>query len=129
MSLRCLIVDDNAAFLEAARALLEGQGVTVVGVATTGSEGLQRSKELQPDVILVDIDLGNESGFTVTRQLADGAEPPSSNVILISTHPQEDFLDLVADSPALGFVAKSDLSSDAIQQLLRRAEPARRDRA
>ena len=125
MSLRCLIVDDNASFMEAARGLLERQGVTVVGVATTAAEGLRGSKELEPDVILVDIDLGSDSGFSVARQLADRAANASANVILISTHPQEDFADLVADSAAVGFLAKSELSREAIERLLGRSDPAR----
>src|SRR5437867_1836994 len=125
MSLRCLIVDDNESFVEAARALLERQGVTVVGVATTAAEGLQRGRELKPDAMLVDIDLGSESGFTVARQLADGAASASVNVILISTHPQEDFVDLVAESAAVGFLAKSELSREAIERLLGRSDPAR----
>ena len=125
MSLRCLIVDDNASFMEAARGLLERQGVTVVGVATTAAEGLRGSEEQEPDVILVDIDLGSESGFTVARALADRATGASANVILISTHPQEDFADLVADSAAVGFLAKSELSREAIERLLGRSDPAR----
>jgi len=124
MSLRCLIVDDNASFMEAARGLLERQGVTVVGVATTAAEGLRGSEEQEPDVILVDIDLGSESGFTVARALADRATGASANVILISTHPQEDFADLVADSAAVGFLAKSELSREAIERLLGRSDPA-----
>ena len=128
MSLHCLIVDDNASFLEAARALLEGQGVTVIGVATTASEGLQRVKELQPDVILVDIDLGAESGFALARQLVNGAAGASTRVILISTQPQEDFVDLVAESAVLGFLPKSDLSKEAIERLLGGQPPGRPDR-
>jgi DNA-binding NarL/FixJ family response regulator len=118
MSLRCLIIDDNASFLNAARALLEGQGVTVVGVATTASEGLQRGKELRPDVILVDVDLGDESGFSLARQLSNGAARAPSNVILISTDLQEDFVDLVAEIGVLGFLSKSDLSRESIQRLM-----------
>jgi DNA-binding NarL/FixJ family response regulator len=128
MSLRCLIVDDNASFLEAARALLEGQGVTVVGVATTASQGLQRGKDLQPDVILVDIELGDESGFALARQLSDGAAGASTEVILVSTHPQEDFMDLVAESAVLGFLSKAELSREGIQRLLDRRQPGRRNR-
>jgi DNA-binding NarL/FixJ family response regulator len=118
MPLRCLIVDDNAPFMEAARTLLERQGISVVGVATTASEGLQRVEELQPDVVLVDIDLGVDSGFDVTRALAARADAGAPNVILISTHSEEDFPDLVAECPALGFLAKSDLSADALRNIL-----------
>jgi DNA-binding NarL/FixJ family response regulator len=70
MPLRCLIVDDNPGFLAAARDLLECQGVSVVGVASTSAEARRRSRELRPDVTLVDIDLGGESGFDVVRALA-----------------------------------------------------------
>jgi two-component system, NarL family, nitrate/nitrite response regulator NarL len=117
--LRCLIVDDNACFMEASRTLLEKQGISVVGVAMTAAEGLQGAEELEPDVVLVDIDLGADSGFDLARLLADEGGPVASKVILISTHSEEDFADLVAESPALGFLAKSDLSARAIEDLLR----------
>jgi DNA-binding NarL/FixJ family response regulator len=116
VSVRCLIVDDNASFLQAARTLLERQGVTVVGVASNAADALERVRELQPDVALVDIALGSESGFDLARELAgrDGAGP---TVILISTHMEADFADLIADTPAAGFVAKSQLSGDAVRLL------------
>jgi DNA-binding NarL/FixJ family response regulator len=129
MSLRCLIVDDNAPFIEASRTLLEGQGISVVGVAMTAAEGLQGAEELEPDVVLVDIDLGVDSGFDLARALADGGSAAARKVILISTHSEEDFADLVAESPALGFLAKCDLSADAIRHILdghRRHDPPRR---
>jgi len=119
MPLRCLIVDDNACFMEVSRTLLEKQGISVVGLAMTAAEGLQGARELEPDVVLVDIDLGADNGFDLARLLADEAGPVASKVILISTHSEEDFADLVAESPALGFVAKSDLSARAIEDLLR----------
>ncbi|MDA0159266.1 response regulator transcription factor [Solirubrobacter ginsenosidimutans] len=112
MPLRCLIVDDNAAFLHAAATLLERQGVTVVGVASTAAEALRRNIELQPDVVLVDIVLGAESGFDVARDLTGGAA-----VILISTHAEADFADLIERTPAAGFVSKSELSAEAIRRL------------
>lgn len=113
--LRCLIVDDNAQFLNAARDLLEGQDVTVAGVASTTGEALIRVREVRPDVALVDIDLGKESGFDAARRLDAAASVP---VILISTYAESDFEDLVADSPAVGFLSKSDLSRRAIDALL-----------
>jgi DNA-binding NarL/FixJ family response regulator len=128
MSLRCLIVDDNAPFIEASRILLEGQGISVVGVAMTAAEGLRSAEELEPDVVLVDIDLGVDSGFELARALADAGGAAASNVVLISTHSEEDFADLVAESPALGFLAKSDLSADALRHILdghRRRDPPR----
>jgi DNA-binding NarL/FixJ family response regulator len=117
VSLRCLIVDDNASFLHAAGTLLERQGVTVVGLASNVAEAVRRASELQPDVVLVDIVLGSESGFEVARELAerDGDGP---TVILISTHAEADFADLIEESPATGYVPKADLSAEAIRRLV-----------
>jgi CheY-like chemotaxis protein len=118
MALRTLIVDDNAAFLDAARALLEREGLAVVGVASTTAEALERSEELQPDVVLVDIMLGRESGFALTRHLVLDDRNGGPRVILISTHAEADFADLIAASPAAGFLPKSELSLDAIARIL-----------
>jgi two-component system nitrate/nitrite response regulator NarL len=115
VELSCLIVDDSAEFLKAARSLLEREGLAVVGVAATGSDALERVGELRPRVALVDIDLGRESGFEVARRIAQAA--PTS-VILISTHSQDDFAELIAESPAAGFISKAELSADAIRGLL-----------
>ena len=114
---RLLIVDDSPAFLEAAQAVLEKEGMTVVGVASSSHEALERIRELRPDVALVDIDLGDESGFDVARLLAAGADPAPS-LIIISSHDGDDFEDLLEASPALGFVSKSGLSGDAIRAVL-----------
>jgi CheY-like chemotaxis protein len=118
MVLRCLIVDDSLHFLDAARGLLEAQGVTVVAVASTGTEALRRVEELRPDVTLVDIDLGGESGLELAGRLGGGAGPAASPVILISTHAEQDYADLIAASPAVGFLPKAALSAAAIRDLL-----------
>jgi CheY-like chemotaxis protein len=118
--LRCLIVDDSPGFLLAARRLLERQGVSVVGVASTTGEALQQADRLRPDVTLVDIQLGEESGFDVARLLRQASGPVPSHVILISTHAEQDFADLIAASPALGFLPKPTLSARSIRELLSR---------
>jgi DNA-binding NarL/FixJ family response regulator len=118
MNVRCLIVDDSRRFLDAARGLLERQGLTVVGEASTGAEALRLAVELRPDVTLVDIDLGGESGFEVARRLSQQAATTAARMILISTHSEEDYAELIAASPAIGFLSKSDLSGGAIRALL-----------
>lgn len=118
MAMRCLLVDDSAPFAEAARVLLGKQGIDIVGVATTGAEALRLVSELRPDVVLVDIDLGEESGFELTRRLTKVTSSLQSSVILISTHSADDFADLITESPAIGFLSKSDLSANAIHELL-----------
>jgi DNA-binding NarL/FixJ family response regulator len=112
--LRCLIVDDNPRFLAAATALLEREGLNVVGAATCTADAIRYAQELQPEVVLVDIDLGGESGFELTRGLA---AVQSATVILISTHSEADFDELIAESAAAGFIAKERLSADAVRAL------------
>jgi CheY-like chemotaxis protein len=118
MALRCLIVDDSPRFLEAARAILEQEGIAVVGVASTSAEALRRAEELKPDVTLVDVDLAGESGFDLVRRLHNQTSLDSSRAILISTYAEEDFADLIPVSPAVGFLSKSDLSARAIRAIL-----------
>ena len=100
--MRLLIVDDSAHFLKAARALLESEGLTVVAAATTRAEALWRVEELKPDVTLVDVELGTESGFDLARQLATPTRGVRSSVILISANPEQELVDLIDDSPAIG---------------------------
>jgi DNA-binding NarL/FixJ family response regulator len=120
MPLRCLIVDDSDLFLETASALLEREGVTVVGAASSTAEALQQARALQPDVILVDIGLGDESGFDLARLLARDGQAASARVLLISTRDEADYTELIAESPAAGFLAKSELSAWAIGRILGR---------
>ena len=113
--LRILIVDDSRHFLDAARSTLEQDGLTVVGVAATSTEARRLALELRPDGILVDIDLGDESGLDLARELASQDAPP---VVLISAYPESELADLIAASPAVGFVSKSDLSGRVVSSLI-----------
>ena len=118
MTLRCLIVDDCPHFLDAARALLECEGLTVVGVASTTAEALRRVQDVKPDVALVDVELGNESGFDLVRRIRNETSLDPSRVILISTYTDEDLGDLITDAPAAAFLSKSRLSARAIREIL-----------
>ena len=128
MPLRCLLVDDNDAFLEAARVLLEQQGVQVAGMASNIAGALRQARALRPDVILVDIGLGEESGFELAQLLAAGpggqraqrGQGVRADVILISAQAETDYTDLIAESPVAGFLPKSELSAQRINQILNR---------
>jgi DNA-binding NarL/FixJ family response regulator len=124
VALRCLIVDDNREFLAVARNLLEQEGINVVGVASSSTEAIQQAKELRPDVILVDVYLGEESGLDLALLLDDEAHGIESTVILVSTYADADLADVVAASPAVGFLSKSDLSGRAIHETLGLTEGA-----
>jgi DNA-binding NarL/FixJ family response regulator len=118
MPLRCLLVDDSDAFLEEASVLLRREGLTVVGVASNTSEALGQARALRPDVILVDIGLGDEDGFDVARLLSEDGQRGSAEVIMISAGAETDYMELIAESPAAGFLAKSELSARGIGRIL-----------
>jgi CheY-like chemotaxis protein len=118
VSIRCLIVDDNESFLGVARELLEQEGLNVAGVASTTSDALRQVEILHPDVVLVDIFLGPESGIELSRRLAEDGLTDSATVILISTHAEDDVADLIDRSPAAGFVPKAKLSASAIRRIV-----------
>jgi len=117
MPLQCIIVDDYQPFITVARTKLERQGMAVVGVASNGAEALRQARELSPDVALVDISLGTESGFDVAREIG----PYVGCVILISSddhYEDDDYAELIAGSPAVGFLSKATLSADVISRLV-----------
>jgi len=118
MPMRCLIVDDSAIFLRAARTLLEREGIAVT-MASTSGEAHRLVDEIGPDVVLVDIDLGKESGFDLVAQLAARVPGDAApQLILISSHGREDFEELITESAARGFLNKSTLSAAAIRRMI-----------
>ena len=117
MRFSVLIVDDSEPFLEVARDLLEREGVDVLGVASTTAEALAQVGQKGPDVVLVDVHLGAESGLDLARQLSTDRAGQGAAVILMSTYDEADLAGLITDCPVSGFVAKSELSAAAIDQL------------
>ena len=87
-------------------------------MASTSAEALRLFEELRPDVTLVDINLGGESGFELAEQLHRVGWAIPSPVILISTHAAQDFADMIETSPAAGFLSKSALTGAAIRDLV-----------
>jgi DNA-binding NarL/FixJ family response regulator len=121
MHLRCLIVDDNEAFLGSASHLLESQGLSVVGLAASTVEAIRLVGTLSPDVVLVDIQLGDEDGLELTRLLAKHS--PASRVVLISTRSADEVVELLEGNPAIGFLSKNELGAEAIGALLDQRAP------
>jgi DNA-binding response OmpR family regulator len=117
-TLRCLIVDDSSRFGEEARDLLEHEGISVVGIAASGDDAVRLAEALRPDLALVDISLGAESGFDVARRLRASSSGDQPAVIFVSTHDEREFSGRIAASPALGFIPKTELSADRIRRLL-----------
>jgi DNA-binding NarL/FixJ family response regulator len=118
--LTCLIVDDSPDFFEAAREFLADDAIAVVAVASTSNQAVDEALALRPDVALVDVNLGNESGLDVAERLA-GLPNGGPPFVLISAETGSELAELVEASGALGFVSKTDLSGDEIRKLLARA--------
>ena len=123
-TLTCLIVDDSPEFFEAATQLLADDAVTVVGVAATSDQAVSQALALRPDVVLVDVNLGSESGLDLAERLA-GLPHGGPPVVLISAETRSELSELVEASGALGFVSKTDLSGDAIRKLVARGDSGR----
>jgi DNA-binding NarL/FixJ family response regulator len=110
-----LIVDDHEEFRRSARALLEAEGFEVVGEAADGASALIRAARLHPRLVLLDVQLPDLDGFEVAARLADSNDPPA--VILTSTRSPSSYRRRLASTPVLGFIAKADLSREALAAL------------
>lgn len=111
-----LIVDDHAPFRDAARTLLEGEGFDVVGESGDAAGALAEAARLRPAIVLLDIGLPDGDGFEVAERLAGRDDPPV--VILVSSRDVAWYRRRLAESPARGFIAKGDLSGDAVEALV-----------
>ena len=118
MTLRVLLVDDSEQFLQAAGASLGRNGMEIAGTAANSETALQQVDSVRPDVVLVDVGLGEESGFDLVLELVDAFPYLAKRVLLISTREQDDYGELVDASPAAGFILKSELSASSIHELL-----------
>jgi CheY-like chemotaxis protein len=116
--LRVLIVDDSRAFRAAARRLLERECLQVLEDAATSADAMRLAERFHPDVMLVDVMLADESGLELTRRLVAQGRSGGPSVILISTYAEQDLADLIAESPAAGFLAKPDLCAAQIERIL-----------
>jgi CheY-like chemotaxis protein len=117
MLIGCLLVDDSKPFRDLATQLLEREGMTVTAVST-GADALACVPELEPDITIVDVDLDDESGFELAWRLAQTSNGRPRRVILTSTRSESDYAELIAVTPVLGFIAKSDLSGAAVRDFI-----------
>ena len=112
---RIVIVDDDPRFRGIARRLLESEGFEVVGEAADGREAVSVSRELDPDIVLLDVQLPDIDGIQVAAQIAAGGARPA--VVLTSTRDESDFGPELQESGARGFVPKDEISAQRITSL------------
>ena len=113
MAARILIVDDHPSFRASARALLEADGYEVVGEAADGASAVETARMLQPDVVLLDVQLPDSDGFEVAQRLRGGPA-----IVLTSSREASDYGPLPLRSGARGFLPKAELTGDGIAALL-----------
>lgn len=115
MGLGVLLVDDHAGYRHMARRVLELGGVDVIGEAVDGRDAIAKAALLRPHLVLLDVLLPDIGGFEVATCIAAMAHAPP--VLLISSRPRADFgaqLDVV---PAIGFLAKDELTAERVKAL------------
>src|SRR5512147_2027122 len=111
-----LIVDDHPSFRAVSQMVLETDGFAVVGTASDGESGVAAALRLEPDVLLLDVELPDIDGFEVAARLREAGS--STAIVLASSRDGADFGSLVAESGARGFLTKADLTGDAIRALV-----------
>jgi DNA-binding NarL/FixJ family response regulator len=113
---RVLIVDDHAPFRSIARQILAADGFLIVGESAGGAEAIRACGELRPDLVLLDVQLPDIDGVAVAAVLTARVDPPA--VVLVSSRSRTDYGSGVEDCRARGFIAKAELSGDAVRRLL-----------
>ena len=113
--MKVLLVDDNRLMLEGLQNLLEVHNIEVAGVAFDGLESIELARNLQPDVILMDIRMPRCDGLTATRLIK--AEMPDLKIIMLTTSTDDDDLFEAIKSGAYGFLLKSIDTNELVEAL------------
>jgi len=116
---RVLIVDDHPGFRAQARALLAAAGYECVGEAADGESAVRLTRDLSPDVVLLDVQLPDGTGFEVMRLIAGETDPPA--IVLISSRDASDYGRRIERSGARGFICKAELSARTLAAVLQGA--------
>jgi len=111
--IRTLVVDDNADFRQRVKEFLASEPeIEVVGEAADGQEAILKARELQPDLVLMDVRMPGINGISATRQLKE--EMPEVKVIMLSLFDIDEYRKAALDSGASGYVVKKNLVQELI---------------
>src|SRR4051812_25582512 len=115
MSVRVLIVDDQQPFRMAARMVVEAtEGFDVVGEAETGESSVEMARELDPDLVLMDVNLPGINGLDATRQILSERQH-SVVVLLLSTYEEEEYAPRAAECGASAYIPKAVFGPDRLE--------------
>jgi DNA-binding NarL/FixJ family response regulator len=114
MPVRVLIVDDQEPFRLAARMVVElTDGFEVVGEAETGEDGVAMTAELDPELVLMDVNLPGIDGLEATRRILASEDPPI--VLLLSTYEEEEYAPRAAECGAAAYIPKAVFGPDRLE--------------
>jgi DNA-binding NarL/FixJ family response regulator len=113
---RVLVVDDHAGFRRCATALLTAEGFEVVGEAENGAAALALADQLEPELVVLDIQLPDIDGFEVAARLL--ARDRELKIVLVSSRDRSAYGTAIETSGAVGFIWKAELSGAALEGFL-----------
>jgi two-component system response regulator AlgR len=110
------VVDDQDVFRRALGAVVaETEGFAVVGYASSGEESLAVADALQPDLVLMDVNLPGIDGITATQQLRQRRQAPP--VVLLSTYDESDFGGRAGECGALAYIPKAAFGPERLKEV------------
>lgn len=114
-TVRVLIVDDQEAFLSAARMVVQlADGFEVIGEAMTGEDAVELAEELRPDLILMDVNLPGIDGLEATRRIKGASGDPV--VIVLSTYEASEYEERAIGAGAKAFISKSEFDPERLER-------------
>jgi two-component system nitrate/nitrite response regulator NarL len=120
MAVRVLIADDHLLFAEALRAILGGdRRIDVVGLAASGNEAVEKAKELEPDVVLMDISMPGLNGVDATRKIR--ATQKNVQVVMVTGSDSRQDVDAARTAGAAGYVTKDRIAAELIGAIIEAA--------
>jgi len=112
--IRVLIVDDLQPFRQTARAVVEmTPGFAVAGEAETGEASIEEARRLDPDLVLMDVNLPGISGLEATRKILE--ESDRVVILVLSTYEAAEYAPRAAEYGAAGYISKSDFDPDTLE--------------
>ena len=124
MKTRILIVDDHSAFRDGLKLVINHQpDMEVVGEAENGEKAIALTRELHPDVILMDVKMPVMDGAEATRRIL--AEMPDMKILAMSIYDDDGFMANMLRAGALGFILKG-CDSEELSEAVRKAAGTRR---
>jgi DNA-binding NarL/FixJ family response regulator len=125
MNVRVLIVDDQEPFRLAARAVVEAtDGFEVAGEVETGEAAVDTARELDPDLVLMDVNLPGIDGLEATRRIL-GERGDRVVVLLLSTYEYDEYAPRAEEVGAAAYIPKSEFEPDRLSEAWAEATPGR----